>query len=55
MGLIRYILGSENRRNLRKIDSMANKVLALEPKYKDLTDEELQNMTNVFKERLKFR
>ena len=52
MGLIRYILDGDNRRNLRKIDGMANKVLALEPKYKDLSDEELQNMTNVLKERL---
>ncbi|MBE5756638.1 MAG: preprotein translocase subunit SecA [Clostridiales bacterium] len=52
MGLIRYILDGDNRRNLRKIDAMADKVLALEGKYKNLTDEELQNMTNVFKERL---
>ena len=52
MGLIRYMLDGENRRNLRKIDGMADKVLALEPKYKDISDEELQNMTNVLKERL---
>ena len=32
MGLIRYILGSEARRSLRKLDKMADKVLALEEK-----------------------
>ena len=41
MGLFRYILGGEDRRNLRKIDAIADSVLALEPKYVNLTDEEL--------------
>ena len=52
MGLIRYILGSEGRRNLRKLDKMADKVLSLEEKYVSLTDEELKNQTNVLKDRL---
>ena len=52
MGLIRYILGSENRRNLRKIDAMADQVLALEPKYLEMSDEELISQTGVLKERL---
>ncbi len=52
MGIIRYILGSENRRNLRKIDAMADKVLELEPKYADMSDEELISQTGALKERL---
>ncbi|MBO5714069.1 MAG: preprotein translocase subunit SecA, partial [Clostridia bacterium] len=53
MGLFRYILGGEDRRNLRKIDAIADSVLALEPKYLNLTDEELRNQTQVLKQRYK--
>ena len=53
MGLISYILGSDGRRNLKKISAMAEKVEALEPKYKAMTDTELQAMTPALKERLK--
>ena len=41
MGLIKYILGGESRRNLKRLDSMSDKVLALEEKYLSLSDEEL--------------
>ena len=53
MGLIRYILGSENRRNLKRLDKMADKVIELAPKYESMTDEELISQTAVLKERLK--
>jgi len=53
MGLIRYILGGEARKNLKKITKMADGVLALESKYASLTDEELKAQTNVLKDRLK--
>ncbi|MBE7089517.1 MAG: preprotein translocase subunit SecA, partial [Clostridiales bacterium] len=52
MGLIRYILGSEGRKSLKRLDKMADKVLALEPKYATFTDEQLRNQTNIFKEQL---
>lgn len=52
MGLIRYILESENRRNIKLIESIATKVDALSEKYSALTDEELKGMTGVLKERL---
>ncbi|MBR5900070.1 MAG: preprotein translocase subunit SecA, partial [Clostridia bacterium] len=52
MGLIKYILGGEGRRNLRKLDAMADKVLLLEDKYKSLTDEELREQTQILKNRL---
>ncbi len=53
MGLIRYLLGGENRRNLRRLDSMSDKVLALEEKYKAMSDEQLKGMTAELKDRLK--
>ncbi|MBQ9481740.1 MAG: preprotein translocase subunit SecA [Clostridia bacterium] len=52
MGLIRYILGSDSRRNLRKITAIAEKIDALSPKYEAMTDEELQAMTPALKQRL---
>ncbi|MBP5307669.1 MAG: preprotein translocase subunit SecA [Clostridia bacterium] len=52
MGLIRYILGSDSRRNLRKITAIADKIDALSPKYEAMTDEELQAMTPALKRRL---
>ena len=53
MGLFRYILGGEARRSLKKLDKMADIVLSLESKYKDMTDDELRSQTDVLKGRLK--
>ncbi len=53
MGLFRYILGGESRKNLKKLDKLADKVLSLEPKYLNFTDEELREQTNFFRTRLK--
>lgn len=52
MGLIRYILGSEGRRSLKKLDKMADRILALDSKYASQTDEELIDNTNQLKVRL---
>ena len=52
MGLFRYILGGESRRNLRKLDRLSNEVLSKEPIYSAMTDEELRGQTDVFKNRL---
>ncbi len=52
MGLINYMLGSDGRRSLRKLDKMAYKVEELEPRYAAMTDAELQAQTGVLKERL---
>ncbi len=52
MGLFRFILGGEARRNLKKLDKMADAVLELEAKYAALTDEELRAQTDVLKGRL---
>ena len=53
MGLFRYILGGEARRNLKRLDKMADKVLALETTYLKMTDAELIGQTEVLKNRLK--
>ena len=53
MGLFRYILGGESRRNLKKLDVMADKVMSLESKYATLSDTELRNQTEILKDRLK--
>ena len=53
MGLISYILNTDSRRSLKKIDSQAEKILALAPKYEGMTDAELKDQTFVLKDRLK--
>ncbi len=53
MGLIRYILGGEARRSLRKLNRMADRVIALDEKYSAMSDDELREQTNVLKGRLK--
>ena len=52
MGLIRYILTSEARRDVKKLSAMADKVLALAPVYEKMDDETLIVQTGVLKERL---
>ena len=52
MGLIRYILTSESRRDVKKLSAMADKVLALAPVYEEMDDETLISQTGVLKERL---
>ena len=53
MGLINYLMNSDGRRSLRKLDKMARKVEELEPKYAPMTDAQLREQTNVLKDRLK--
>ena len=52
MGLIRYILGGESRKNLKKLNAMADKVLSLDTTYLKMTDEQLREQTVLLKERL---
>ncbi|MBE5745499.1 MAG: preprotein translocase subunit SecA [Clostridiales bacterium] len=53
MGLIRYIKNGYGRKNLKKLNKMADQVEALEPKYQAMDDSTLQAQTGVLKERLK--
>lgn len=52
MGLFSYLLGSDGRRSLKKLDKMATKVEEMEPKYQVMSDEELRHQTDVLKGRL---
>ena len=52
MGLIRWILGSDSRKSLKKLNKLALKVEELEPKYEAMSDEELKGQTKILKGRL---
>lgn len=51
MGLISFITGSDNRRNVRRLSARAEQVLSLEDKFASMTDDELRGMTEQFKKR----
>ena len=52
MGLFSYLFASDNSRNIKKLKLIADKVIALESKYENMTDEELKLTTGVLKDRL---
>ncbi len=52
MGLIKYLMGSDSRRSLKKLNKIADEVEALEGKYSAMSDEELKSQTGLLKERL---
>ena len=52
MGLLKWILGGDNRRHIKKLRKSVEKINALESRYAAMTDEELRGMTDVFKARL---
>ena len=52
MGLMEKIFGDLNAKEVKKIEKIADKVMALESKMEALTDDELRGKTVEFKERL---
>ncbi|MBE7068645.1 MAG: preprotein translocase subunit SecA [Clostridiales bacterium] len=52
MGLIKYLMSGDGRKSLKKLNKMADKVEALEPKYQAMDDETLKMQTQVLKDRL---
>ncbi len=52
MGLIKYLMNSDARKSLKKLNKMADEVEALEPKYVEMDDETLKAQTGILKERL---
>ena len=52
MGLFDKIFGTRSQREVRKLQPMVNKVLALESEYSSLSEEALKGKTALFKERL---
>ena len=52
MGLIKAIFGDYSKKEIKRIRPLCDKVLALEEKYKAMSEEELQGQTAVLKDRL---
>ena len=52
MGLIKYLMGGDSRKSLKKLNKMTDEVEALEPKYQAMDDETLKAQTQVLKNRL---
>ena len=52
MGLLEKIFGDVNVKEVKKLDKIADEVMALDGKYSVMEDEELQAMTPKFRERL---
>ena len=52
MGLISYLMGSDSRRSLKKLNKIADTVEALDEKYAAMDDETLKSQTGILKERL---
>ena len=53
LNLIDKILGSYSKKELKRIKPIADKILKLELKYKDMQENELKNQTKILKEKLK--
>lgn len=53
LNLLAKIFGSSNERQLKALRKHIDPINALEPTYEAMSDEELQNQTNLFRERLK--
>lgn len=53
MGLFEKIFGTYSARELKRINPIVDQVLALESKYADMSDEQLQSQTDKLKSRLK--
>ena len=53
MGLFDKVFGTYSQRELKRVRPIADKVLALDEEMSALSDSELKNKTNEFKERLK--
>ncbi|WP_053218586.1 preprotein translocase subunit SecA [Virgibacillus senegalensis] len=50
-GLLKKVFGDGNQRQVSRLQKTADEIEALEPEYERLTDEELRNKTEAFKER----
>ena len=53
MGIIAKLFGTRSQREIKHIQPIVDKILALEDEYKNLTDEELKGKTAHFRDRLR--
>ena len=52
MGFLDNIFNMAEKRELKRYNSIVDKIDSLEPKFESMSDKEIKNMTNIFKERL---
>ena len=52
MGLISFLKGGNNRRQIEKLERIVDKIEELEPRFEAYSDEQLREMTAEFKRRL---
>ncbi len=52
MGFLKAIFGNYSTKELKRIDPLVDKIIALRPKYEKMKDEELKNQTELLKARL---
>ena len=52
MGFLDNLFNIADKKELKNFNKIVDKIDELEPKFKDMSDSELKNMTNVFKDRL---
>jgi len=52
MGLIKWLMESDNRRNIKKFTAIADRIEAMEETYIAMSDDELKAQTPLFKERI---
>lgn len=53
MGIFSKIFGTKDQKEIKKIEPIVDKIMALDEEYSALTDEQLKNKTDEFKNRLK--
>ena len=52
MGLLNTLFGDYSKREIKRIQPICNKVVALEEKYHEMSESELKSQTDVLKDRL---
>ena len=53
MGLVDFLFKNEKQRQVKKLSAIADKIEALEPKFAEMGDADLQRQTELFRSRLK--
>lgn len=52
MGFLDKLFGSHSDREIKRMNPLVDRVMALEPEYRELTDEQLKGKTAEFRKRL---
>ena len=53
MGLFSFLASSDNKKNLKRLEKIAEEIIGLEGNYQGMSDEELKSQTDKFRERYK--